>query len=216
MSKDVPRILIVTTRVDIATDYVVQRLSEMGVAFYRVNTEDFPLNIHSSLYIDTERLNIDWRRDDGPDHAPDLTNIRSVWYRRHRLPQMPATVDEAHAEYCLRESEWFIKGLVLSINRSTDVSWMSHPANVQIAESKIYQLTVAKSVGFTIPDTLISNDAIEVRRFFETKQGRIVAKPLRLGYFDYGSKQTSVYTNEVHWEHLGDDRSLQIAPVIYQ
>lgn len=130
---------------------------------------------------------------------------------------MPSDMSPAHAEYCLRESDWFIRGALYSMPLLSGVTaWMSHPASVQQAESKIYQLPVARSLGFHIPDTLITNDAAEVRRFYQEKGGQIVAKPLRLGYFDYGQKKTSVYTNKVEWSDLHDDVSIKVAPVIYQ
>lgn len=39
---------------------------------------------------------------------------------------------------------------------------------------------------------------------------------MRLGYFDYGELQTSVYTSRINWEDLQDDDEIRIAPVIYQ
>ncbi len=93
---------------------------------------------------------------------------------------------------------------------------MSHPLNIQQAESKVYQLSVAKALGLRIPNTIISNDAQEVRDFYKSTPQGIVAKPLRLGYFDYGDRQTSVYTNQVNWPDLADDISIKVAPVIYQ
>jgi glutathione synthase/RimK-type ligase-like ATP-grasp enzyme len=125
---------------------------------------------------------------------------------------MPKEISEAHVEYCLREADWYIRGLLYS----KQAAWMSHPVNVQIAESKIYQLSIARSLGFGIPDTIVTNDPEEVRDFFKRKKGSVIAKPLRLGYFNYGETQTGVYTNQVKWEDLLIDESIRIAPVIYQ
>jgi glutathione synthase/RimK-type ligase-like ATP-grasp enzyme len=132
------------------------------------------------------------------------------------MARMPHEMAEAHTEYCLRESEWFIKGSVLALDQRSRIAWMSHPANIQMAESKLYQLSTANSLGFKLPETLVSNDPGEVRDFFTKKQGKIIAKPLGLGYFDYGDHQTSVYTNLVEWKHLQDDNSIRVSPVIFQ
>jgi glutathione synthase/RimK-type ligase-like ATP-grasp enzyme len=216
MSNEAPRILIVSTQVDVATDYVIRSLSHIAAPFFRINTEEFPLGTHSSFYVGRSPNSQTWHWAATSITDTDLKPIRAVWYRRHRLPQMPSNLSEAHTEYCLRESEWFVKGCVLSLGGSPDVAWMSHPAKVQMAESKIYQLTVAKSVGFTVPDTLVSNQPAKIRGFFQKHGGAIIAKPLRLGYFDYGERQTSVYTNQVEWQHLQDDRELELAPVVFQ
>ncbi|HWW76959.1 MAG TPA: hypothetical protein VNZ44_16280 [Pyrinomonadaceae bacterium] len=211
-----PSILLVSTKVDIATDYVVLKLAELGASFYRLNTEDYPLASSSTIRIADDRC-ADWRWS--PDAVPrvNLSNISCVWFRRHRLPKMPDELEGAYAEYCLRESEWFIRGAMYSRELpSAGVAWMSHPAKVQAAESKIYQLSVARSLGLRIPDTLVSNDPAEVRKFFDEKGGDVIAKPLRLGYFDYGDRQAGVFTSRVEPGHLEDDLAIRLAPVIYQ
>jgi glutathione synthase/RimK-type ligase-like ATP-grasp enzyme len=130
---------------------------------------------------------------------------------------LPPEVEAQDVEYCLRESDWFIKGLLYSKAADPDrVTWMSAPANIQRAESKIYQLSVAQSLGLRVPDTLVSNDPEEIRSFCSGKGGEVVAKPLRLGYFDYGDRQTSVFTSRVSPDDLVEDVPLRMAPVIYQ
>ena len=93
---------------------------------------------------------------------------------------------------------------------------MSLPVSIQRAESKILQLRVAADVGLVYPETLISNDPAEIRAFCDQQGGRLVAKPLRLGFFDYGDVQTAVYTTSVGAADLAADDSLVVAPVIYQ
>lgn len=210
-----PKLLLVTTKADIATDYVVLKLNKLDVPFYRLNTEDFPLVALSTVQINSK--NTDWLWTSSLHKNISLDNLKCIWYRRHRLPMMPTEMSDAHADYCLRETEWFLKGAINSrsyINKQ--IVWMSHPLNIQRAESKIYQLSIAKELGLQIPDTVISNDAKVVRDFFHQKSGRIIAKPLRLGYFDYGDRQTSVYTSPVSLDDLTNEVAIKVAPVIYQ
>lgn len=210
-----PRILLISTKVDIATDHVVLKLKDLGASFYRINTEDFPHLSSSSLRFG-KASGHSWGWVSGTKNV-NLESVRSVWFRRHRLPVLPPEVEPQDVEYCLREADWFLKGALYSRDSaSRPLEWMSHPTKVQLAESKIYQLSVAQSLGFSLPETLISNDPRQIRRFFEEKQGEIVAKALRLGYFDYGDHQTGVFTSQVNAEDLSEDSPLQIAPVIYQ
>jgi glutathione synthase/RimK-type ligase-like ATP-grasp enzyme len=210
-----PKVLIVSTKVDIATDHVVLKLRDLGASSYRINTEDFPLFASSSIALGSSHPS-SWSWASGSKGA-DLDGVRSVWFRRHRLPVLPREVATQDAEYCLRESEWFLKGALYSKTSSDrPVKWMSHPAKIQMAESKIYQLSVAQSLGLAVPDTLISNDPQRVRGFFKEKRGEVVAKPLRLGYFDYGDRQTGVFTSQVAPDDLAEDAPLGMAPVIYQ
>jgi glutathione synthase/RimK-type ligase-like ATP-grasp enzyme len=210
-----PKILIVSTKVDIATDHVVLKLRDLGASPYRINTEDLPLIASSSIALASSH-SPSWLWSSGHRTA-DLDGVRSVWFRRHRLPLLPREIATQDAEYCLRESEWFLKGALYSrTSLARPVEWMSHPAKIQMAESKIYQLSVARSLGLTVPDTLISNDPKRVRSFFKEKGGEVVAKPLRLGYFDYGDRQTGVFTSRVAPDDLEEDTPLGMAPVIYQ
>ena len=62
----------------------------------------------------------------------------------------------------------------------------------------------------------ISVDPDEIRAFFNRQEGMVVAKPLRLGYFDYGHVQTAAYTTAVSTADLASDEALKVAPVIYQ
>lgn len=207
-----PQILIVTTKADITTDYVILKLETKSRNFYRINTEDFPLSATSTIRINSVASSQELSWISPEKRRVSLNDVRCIWFRRHRLPVMPEELSKAHAEYCLRESDWFLRGLLYS----REVEWMSSPRSIQLAESKIYQLFVARSLGLEIPDTLVSNEPLEVRAFFSQKNGCVVAKPLRLGYFDYGSHQTSVFTTRVEQDDLQDDESIRIAPVIYQ
>lgn len=206
-----PRILLVTTRADIASDYVVLKLSELGASFYRINTDQFPLSASSTVEIIRSTLSPRWLWQT-QEHLVSLDDLRCIWFRRHRLPVMPPEIEDAHAEYSLRESDWFLKGALYS----RKVAWMSHPAKLQFAESKTYQLSVARSIGFRVPDTIITNNPEDVRSFFEAQNREVVAKPLRLGYFDYGETKTCVFTTKIERSDLERDDPIRIAPVIYQ
>ncbi len=214
-TEESPPLLIFSSKVDIATDHVILKLEELGASFYRINSEDFPLGVRSTLNPSDDRPQLSWLGT--IDKYIDMSGVRSVWFRRHRLAPMPLEMDKAYQEYCLREADWFIKGVIYSLdNNKPAVRWMNHPARAQFAESKINQLSKARTMGFQIPKTLVSNDPVAVRRFWQEREGRIIAKPVRMGYFDFGDRQTCVFTTPVAEEHLRDDEAIQLAPVIYQ
>lgn len=208
-------VLIISTKVDIATDRVVLKLKDLGASLYRINTEDLPLLASSSIALSSSR-SPSWSWSPG-SNSVGLDGVRSIWFRRHRLPALSSEMAAHDAEYCLRESEWLLKGALYSRDAlARPVEWMSHPSKIRMAESKIYQLSVARSLGLAVPDTLVSNDPERVREFFREKGGEVVAKALRLGYFDYGDRQTGVFTTRVVPSDLEEDAPLRMAPVIYQ
>jgi len=92
---------------------------------------------------------------------------------------------------------------------------MSPPTALWQAESKIRQLQAAAAAGLDCPPTLVSNDPIEIREFWAAN-GPLIAKPLKLGYFDYGATQAATFTTAIDQEALADDSALVAAPVIFQ
>ena len=207
-------VLLVTTRLDSASDAVTDTLKRARISFYRLNTEDLPLGARSSCEFRTGAHRLHWHSE---DRAVSFDAVKRVWFRRHRLPALPTDTVSAHAEYCLRESQWFVRGLLWNLAEQVPAAnWMSLPANIQRAESKMLQLHVAETVGLACPETLISNNPDEIRLFYARQEGRVVAKPLRLGFFDYGNVQTAAYTTAVSTADLASDDALAVAPVIYQ
>ena len=213
MTEDID-VLLVTTTIDAASGAVADALKRDGIKFYRLNTEDLPLGAKSSCAFRPGARRLCWH---SKDRVVSLDTVKCVWFRRHRLPSLPPDMIPAHAEYCLRESQWFLRGLLWNLAEQVPAAnWMSPPADIQRAESKMLQLQVAGAVGLACPETLIANNPDEIRAFFNRQEGRVVVKPLRLGYFDYGHVQTATYTSTVCEADLACDEALKAAPVIYQ
>jgi glutathione synthase/RimK-type ligase-like ATP-grasp enzyme len=205
--------LLITTKADAASDAVADLLSQRNASFFRLNTEDLPLVARASVSVNDAHALTEWTVGNS---RVCLSGAKRVWFRRHRLPML-RDGEPADLEYCLRESEWFLRGVLFALGDALPhAGWMNHPIDVWRAESKVYQLAVAKRCGLQVPETLISNDPIAIRAFYENHRGRIVAKPLRLGYFDYGDVQKAAFTTTLTAEDLTDDEALAAAPVIYQ
>jgi glutathione synthase/RimK-type ligase-like ATP-grasp enzyme len=184
-------------------------LAKRGAEVFRLNTEDLPEYASSSFGIDHNAAWWQWQSGDLP---VDLSRVRSIWYRRHRLPLLTKELSDGEKEFCLRESDWFVRGALLS----RAVRWMSHPAAIASAEAKLFQLSVARDIGFSVPTTLVTNSASEARRFVEAR-GAAIAKPIRTGYVDDGSHGLAIFSNLVTLEDLQhSDDSIQLAPVIFQ
>ena len=89
-------------------------------------------------------------------------------------------VDQGVREFCGKESRGasrrdlvFIRGL-----------WVSYPLSIFQAQNKLYQLQVAKKLGFRIPRTLVTNDPVRAKEFVKSSSCRIVAKAVRQGISD--------------------------------
>ena len=104
----------------------------------------------------------------------DLAEVRTVWYRRPRLPRLShAFPFEADRAFALAEWDAMFNGMIASL----EARFVNDPIK-QRSASKPCQLQVAKQAGLAIPETLITNNAGEVRRFVERLRCRVIHKAL--------------------------------------
>lgn len=68
--------------------------------------------------------------------------------------------------------------------------WINHPTYAAEASRKIEQLVRARQIGFTVPETLLTQDEAEAKRFIGGHQN-VVVKPLSGGYVERSSAALS-------------------------
>lgn len=211
MAKRERRVAIVSTRVDVSTDAVVRELGRRGIPCMRFNTDEFPYDARLTTRIDSKHASASLR---STTHAiENLDSATGVWFRRIRTPMPPPNSAAGVHEYCINESRAALIGSLIGTQKRT----MSPPHAIWRAEHKIEQLRVAARLGFTIPQTTVTNDPDEVRRAYAATGGRLVVKAVRRGYIRLGDDdERAVYTSIVKEEHLDRDAAIQLAPAIYQ
>lgn len=83
----------------------------------------------------------------------NLETIKSAWYRRPGL--IASELDDKAKQMRIEEE---IKELQSSIwHTIPESAWLNSPKNIQSAGEKLYQLKLASKVGFSIPETVVSN-----------------------------------------------------------
>ncbi|MBI4906996.1 MAG: hypothetical protein HY820_25440 [Acidobacteria bacterium] len=197
-------VLIVSTKVDAATDDVVQRLARQGIPHHRLNTEEYPF--HRRITYNPSDSAAWLQCDDEP-----LMEPTSIWYRRMRIPSTPERMDEGVATFCRNETRATILGSIIG----QEARWMSHPADVWAAEFKPYQLRLAASLGLRIPPTVITNDPAIIRARFRAF-GSMVIKPTRSGHVVKDGADHAIYTSQLLESHLDELDSARWSPSIYQ
>ncbi len=208
-----PHVLVVSTKLDVATDAVVQELHELGTRVSRINTEELPFESTMTLKLGCEGTSL-LRSVHGTSSAisSDLDSVTSCFYRRVRTPMQPPDMDSGVFHFCLRESRAALLGALLE----RPVPFMNDPRHVWAAEIKPYQLAVAKEAGLTIPRTVVSNEPAEIRAAFQSFHGRMIAKPVRSGYVEVAGTPKAIFTNRTTADDLADDAALSMSPAIYQ
>ncbi len=207
-------ILLVSTSVDSATDRVEKKLACItDEKVFRLNTEDMPYTSSISVYYSSAESA--WFSIASSMGQLDSRSIRSVWYRRIRRAVCPGGVDSLLHQYVSNETVWALNG-TLNILNHDKVKWLNSPRFIALAENKVFQLSLAKQIGFVIPQTLISSSSEDIITFSKRYKSTIV-KPVRSGYIETKEGAFAAYTRRLTEEDIESLRTNVLpAPLIVQ
>ena len=198
-------VLLVTTSYDSAPEYVGGALARRGVPFFRLDTDRFPSEVRAS-FDPLKGLTI----SDGP-RSISGEEVKSVWYRRNVVPNLPEHLDPGNREFCERETRAFLDGTLAALPTQR---WLSSPQAIWRAEQKPYQLAAAARLGFTLPRTILTNDQGAAREF--ARESRLVAKAVSSGYIAGPDGNQAIFTSALDPTDLKDLDGLALAPVTFQ
>ncbi|WP_330475795.1 ATP-grasp domain-containing protein [Terrabacter sp. C0L_2] len=158
-----------------------------------------------------------WSNTDGPGPTlptedggtVDVAGLDLVWWRRcHGRPTVPDAVTDAQMrKLVVKDNRAGLRGLLLAGFGGT---WISDPYATERAQNKILQLSVARSVGLTVPRTLVSTDPKAVRDFTRAHGGTVIAKTMT------GLLGTSLEAGRVTLESLDDEDEIMLSATVYQ
>jgi glutathione synthase/RimK-type ligase-like ATP-grasp enzyme len=201
-------LLIITNKDDLTADFLIIRIIELGKPYFRLNSEDIT-DAEYSFYV---HRGTSIRRIIVSGKEVDLNAVSSVWYRRKLWANPPEVVVPDQRRFVAGETINLIEGLVAN----PTILWVNPMDSVALAERKIYQLRIAQQIGFTIPQTIVSNNPDELRRFYNENQGRVICKPIFHGLFITKNERHAVYTHRIEEGDLSDDLQLRSCPTMLQ
>ncbi|EBP4526351.1 RimK-like protein, partial [Salmonella enterica subsp. enterica serovar Westminster] len=176
-------VLILSSMYDFSTDLVVQRLENNGDNFIRINKEqlsDYEIfldPINTILRVKGEYVDV------------ETSNVKSVWFRQPVfLRNTPGRSIDINEQLSLSQWNAFLRGLMVF----DKAYWMNWPQATYAAESKPYQLMIAKKIGFSVPQTIISNslgfEKLPSTKFIIKSMDTVLLKENDDCYFTYTSK----------------------------
>ena len=181
-------LLIITNQEDIHPNPVIDHLINFGVPYFRLNTEN--LYAHYNIYyqISNEVNEFLIQTKDGK-HKISSKEISAVWERRPCKPM--STFDpidqEELANLLKEEGDGFLKYLRIALH---ELLWIGHAVNEYKAGSKLLQKIVAAKVGFSIPQTIFSNQLSDVTKF---KSEKIAVKPIRAFGYEISNEENMIF-----------------------
>ncbi len=199
------KVLIITSKNDITSDFIVKCLKNRSIVFYRLNTEE----LSNSCYLTFDfQNNIYKLYDKILDAELNLLEFTSIYYRRPELPEM-TDADLSIGERLFMKNEFYytLEGLYKILRHSY---WVSPLYAIREAENKIYQLELAKEIGFTIPNSIISNIYKDCLDFYNNNNRNCIIKPIKSGLIPDSKVNKVVFTN--HLMQMPSKEETEISP----
>lgn len=176
-------ILIITHKTDYTADFVINKLNQKGIDYYRLNCEDVFLKNNISIEFNDEVIT----------QIGENQNFNSAWFRRVKFPDLKEYENDVK-EFCYRELDSFFKNLWCVVK--TD-RWLSKPDNVYNAENKLLQLKKAKEIGLNIPETIVTGNAKRIKEFYDLHGQNIIVKPIHENRVISAGFQRYIFTNKL-------------------
>jgi glutathione synthase/RimK-type ligase-like ATP-grasp enzyme len=198
-------ILIVSSPLDVHGRNVAQELKARGVSAGFLDPSELGRGASINHSIGKSQSEPSIRSLDGATIRID--RVKTVWYRRPTHASIPVSVRDPN-DRNFAASEWrdALDGLLFSLEAS-----FVNPIVAQRAAVKPKQLRLAHRVGLRIPDTLISNDPVEVSEFIQNHGRGVIHKAITAPpHFFIGTER---WNEDARPAML---RDLPIAPVIFQ
>lgn len=195
-------ILIVTHKSDFTADFIINKLNQANIAYYRLNCEDLLDKKNSSI-----------KFSPNPYTAINgIKEFKSVWFRRTKPPQLGQLEEKVRA-YCLEEFQAFLHYLWRGIKAE---KWLSYPEMIYRAENKVLQLEAATQTGFKVPKSLITGNPEEIIEFYEATNRNVIIKPLYFNRYIEDDKQSLIFTNKLSSHDLENIDQRIALPSIFQ
>lgn len=167
------QIVIVTEKLDPHADEMVVKLNELGHDPIRLNTDEIPIHTVMNFHLNGAQWE-GYIKILSSGRAIDISNIRSIWWRRPSEFVFPPEFNQQEKEFAKKEINHAVAGLWEVLR--DDCYWVSYPTDIRQAGFKPGQLSRAAAMGFDVPRTLITTSPDEVRAFYEASNGQIIFK----------------------------------------
>ena len=204
------KVLILTSDYDPEANLVGIGLRNRGIDYVRLNPDYVPCQIRVSYIIGQDfdlAVKFTIRKQ-----LHETSGISAVLLRNFDIGEKNYDMSEPALTFSLQQ--W--NNAFETLQSNLECEWISSPQATLQASNRAKQLSVAKAVGFNIPDTLITNDPDAARDFYHCHDGEVVIKGLRHHSVVVQGKMYSMFTRRIFMKDLSRLDYLLYAPCILQ
>ncbi|MBS1529155.1 MAG: hypothetical protein JSU01_02505 [Bacteroidetes bacterium] len=200
-------ILVITNQTDITSDFIIKRLRERNLPFYRLNTEtigrfvEVKFNFESGEYLLIDTV---------AGITIDLLTVTSVYYRRPEINRNYEELTPGERNFTFAELAYTLEALYKILDGAF---WMSKVQAIRNAENKMYQLMLAAQLGLQVPPSLVTSNPEAALAFFSKHDRSCIIKPIKSGLVQGGADEEGViFTSKVNIteDNVGRIRSCPI------
>lgn len=204
------KVLVITNKSDLTADFIIKKLKEKKIPFYRFNTEELTKSLSLTLNFSENSYYI---FDSIANTQINLKEFTSVYFRRPELPFILSEgLTEGEVTFIKNEILYTLEGVYKILK---DAYWISPVYAIREAENKIHQLIIAKSLGFKLPESIITNSLEKAQKFFVNNQNDCIIKPIKSGLIEDKNDSKVVFTNNI--KSLPDEKlRIEQCPSFFQ
>ena len=207
-------ILLVTSKDDLTTDYLILRLASREIPFFRFNTEDVlkQYQVRLNVFHDCSSFTI---ADTARNAEVRSDEITGAYFRK---PRPPITLLNNSNPVADRFNAQEVREMLRSTWRLLPKKrWLNDPEALWSASNKIKQLDLAAKVGFSVPATLVSTDPSEVFKFISKHDHDVIGKAVKNGFVQHDLTQTVIFTTALRADDIQElCDSPTVLPMIVQ
>jgi hypothetical protein len=187
-------VVVLTNERDLAADNVIRHIARRNVPIVRLNIEHAT---SSSVW--------PWRPAGIHGVEPG-----AVWWRQFELPRGDIQDIALFDDLLVVRAQWRAWAACLYDSK---VPWINDLWAARRSENKIEQLRIAHQVGFSVPETLVTNDLAEASSLGH--ENSLVVKTVASAYFEL-SDEAFVYTRTLSDQVFQDSTLWNNQPLVVQ
>jgi glutathione synthase/RimK-type ligase-like ATP-grasp enzyme len=199
-------VVIISEPSDVHAQSVAGALARAGEDAVRIlNFADLPQRIRVDMALSNARgSGFALTFDDG--ERLRLEEVRSFWWRRPQAFGIPSGLAPHAHQFALTELSTALQGMW----QASEALWVNDIVRDAAAAHKPWQLELARQIGLSIPDTLITTDPDNARAFWDARGGAVVYKPFLQTFHSWRE------TRRLRAEDMALIETVRLAPVIFQ
>lgn len=212
-------ILIITHKEDDTANRIQARLQKQQHPFLRIDQNQIGQGTALSVAYSPHGLRRTWLHQG--DQTIDLSSIQVVWLRRPSEGYLHQEISNPYLRYWAKgETVDFWRETVAGLQAKWVPTTPHHLSTLEV--QKTDELGLATQLGFTIPDTIVTNHPQTLAAFYRKHAGQIICKRVYSGRIPSPTAKNpemdlcGAYTRRVTLRDLGYFSRLQYAPTLFQ